>query len=366
MFWGRLAELNTPENLEWLDWKGTPNTGRRLDWSTKPMKVMPQLCMNSKGLLSAVAKRAALIGGEIAEGVKKLHAVQKDDLFLGVIAGWETRIGRDFDTGNISRLSRALERRIQRRQSAGRHRRCPRRDCAGLRGLLGSITDRRRCSQGQGLFAYRLYVGDDVQDFPPSSIRPWVAAPYLQVIEFTPPAVAYCDSCIPGVSTYPQPGHLDQWQAEREKHGNPPWASCEGTAIDPGEAERSGNGMNMERYLGNLFNHGAVLVNVFGWGVGNKDNPFRKIAEGDTALAAYRKFLRGDKLEEAAIPIPALPPAGLREKVRKVQAMLPGWIKKNGPAKVKDDVEKLGRCLKENLFEQAAEAADAILKTIGD
>ena len=51
-----------------------------------------------------------------------------------------------------------------------------------------------------------------------------------------------------------------------------------------------GNGMNMEGCLGNLFNHGAVLVNVFGWGVGDRDNPFRKIAERDDALAAYRKF----------------------------------------------------------------------------
>ena len=40
------------------------------------------------------------------------------------------------------------------------------------------------------------------------------------------------DSCIPGLSTYPQTGHLEQWRAELEKHGNPPWASCEGTALD--------------------------------------------------------------------------------------------------------------------------------------
>ena len=106
-------------------------------------------------------------------------------------------------------------------------------------------------------------------------------SPYVQAIHFTPPEVAFCDSAIPGLSTYPQPGHLEQWQAEREKHGNPPWASCEGTAIDPGEAERSGHGMNMESYLGNLFNHGAVLVNIFGWGVGDRGNPFRKIAEGE-------------------------------------------------------------------------------------
>jgi len=64
MFWGRLKELNTPDNVEWLDWNRTPNTGRRLDWSAKPTKVMPQLCFNSKAVKEAVTKRAALIGEE--------------------------------------------------------------------------------------------------------------------------------------------------------------------------------------------------------------------------------------------------------------------------------------------------------------
>ena len=58
----------------------------------------------------------------------------------------------------------------------------------------------------------------------------------------------------------------------------------------------------MEGYLGSLFNHGAVLVNVFGWGLGDESNPFRKIAEGSDALAAYRKFLDGEKLGEAQVP----------------------------------------------------------------
>jgi hypothetical protein len=122
--------------------------------------------------------------------------------------------------------------------------------------------------------------------------------------------------------------------------------------------------MNMEHYLGNLFNHGAVMVNVFGWGVGDKDNPFRKTAESDNAIAAYRKFLRGGKLDEAPIPIPAVPPVDLAEKIHRVQAKLPGWIEKNGPAQVKANVERLDKLLKEKRFEEAAQAADAILRTI--
>ncbi len=364
MFWGRLKELNAPENLEWLDWKGTPNTGRRLDWSTKPLKIMPQLCLNSQDLRMAVSKRAALIGGEIALGVSRLHAVPRDELFLGVIAGWETQIGRDFDTGKYlgyhaltnagySATSAPADIDVARTKVIE--------EFAGFwaHSLVGAGVPKGK------VYSHIAYMSETMYQVSRHLNPDMVTAPYLQVINFTPPVAAFCDSAIPGLSTYPQPGHLDQWQVELEKHGNPPWASCEGTAIDPSEAERSGHGMNMERYLGNLFNHGAVLVNVFGWGVGDTGNPFRKIAESDEALASYRKYLRGEKLYEAPIPVPVVPPVGFREKIQKVQATLPGWIARNGPAQVKDNVEKLQRLLTEKRFEEAAKIADAILKTIG-
>jgi hypothetical protein len=39
-----------------------------------------------------------VIGPAIAEGVSKLRAVGEQALFAGVIVGWETGIGQDFDT----------------------------------------------------------------------------------------------------------------------------------------------------------------------------------------------------------------------------------------------------------------------------
>jgi hypothetical protein len=83
----------------------------------------------------------------------------------------------------------------------------------------------------------------------------------------------------------------------------------------------------MEGYLGTLFNHGAVLVNVFGWGEGDESNPFRKIAEGSDALAAYRKFLDAAKLGEAQFPIfYRRCRQNIRVKIQKVQAALPVWV----------------------------------------
>ena len=57
----------------------------------------------------------------------------------------------------------------------------------------------------------------------------------------------------------------------------------------------------METYLARMFNHNAALVNIFAWGVGgeaNKQDPLRATTEGADALAAYRKFLRGEPLVE--------------------------------------------------------------------
>jgi len=71
----------------------------------------------------------------------------------------------------------------------------------------------------------------------------------------------------PGFSTYPRIGVFDQIQEERSLHGEPAWASSEGTnLLPPGPAGNSG--ITMETYLARSFNHGATLVNVYSWGIG--------------------------------------------------------------------------------------------------
>ena len=365
MFWGRLKELNAVDNIEWLDWSRTPNTGRRLDWSSTPTKIMPQLCINSKAVKRAVARRAALIGEEVAKGIKKLAAAGKENLFLGVIAGWETQIGRDFDTGkylgycaltNAGFSAQKLPLDMDKARSDIIQ------DFAGCwaRSLVKSGVPEGK------VYSHIAYMSEAMYKIASRANPSVITGPYLQMINWTPPATAFCDACLPGFSTYPQLGHLEQWGEELKKHGNLPWASSEGTAIDPSEAERSGKGMGMEGYLGNLFNHGAVLVNIFGWRVGDSNNPFSKVAENDDALAAYRMFLSGEKLDEAPMPAPQLPPADLPDKVHKIQEVLPSWIQSNGPSRVKPLMENLDSALKEQRFEDAAKTADEILKVVSD
>jgi hypothetical protein len=116
------------------------------------------------------------------------------------------------------------------------------------------------------------------------------------------PSVAFVASSRPGFSTYPGVGQFDQIQEERALHGMPAWASAEGANSLGGAPGDSG--MSMETYLARCFNHGATLVDVFGWGIGGTfvtNNPYRLATEDPDALVAYRKFLNGQILVEGEV-----------------------------------------------------------------
>src|SRR5207302_2249873 len=94
----------------------------------------------------------------------------------------------------------------------------------------------------------------------------------------------------PGFTTYLSADEFTGLYDELRAGGITRWASSEGTA------------KTMEPYLGKIFNHGGVLANLFGWGLGpdSPENQFRYATEGPTAIAAYRKFLGGGQLSEAS------------------------------------------------------------------
>ncbi len=129
--------------------------------------------------------------------------------------------------------------------------------------------------------------------------------------------------------------------------------------------------MNMETYLAKVFNHGGTLVNIFSWGIGGeamKNMSFRVVTEGEEALKAYRKFLKGEPLVEAKVEaltlLERLPP-----KIHKIQKELPAWIQKSGDKEKAAQATALMRKLDERLkakdFEAVEKTADSILKVIG-
>jgi hypothetical protein len=353
MFWGRLSDLNTVENIEWLDWNKTPNTGRRLDWSATPTKIMPQLCVNSPAVVAAVKARATLIGEEVTRGVALLKAAGKEDLFMGIGAGWETMIGNDFDTGKHVGYCALTNKGYSATHPP-----------ADVDQAIVDVT-----KEFIDLWTASLAEAGvpDTKIYSHIALMPQIAdkanvGSYLQSIHFTPPSIAYGAHRYAGFSTYPGSARPQQIEAECAAHGNQPWASLEGTALDPGQAGAGATGDSMEMYLGNLFNHGAVIVNVFGWGVGEKSNPFRQTAEKESSIAAYRKFLSGEVLAEGAVSS-----GGLPDKIGKIQTNIPSWVKEH-PAQqeaLTKEMQTLERYIKTGDITGANKVADSILQMMG-
>ncbi len=369
MFWARRKDLwSDPNNVEALDWDGTPSTGRRLDWQTgagaQPDAAPPQMCFNSKVIRQEVRKRSTLIGKAIRAGLNQLQERNRPELFAGVIAGSETMLGQDFKTGRY----------------------------LGYRAMINRGFDREHPPENLDLEREKI-----VQEFidhwttglaeagvPPQKIYSHVAflsqrvfkqgenkkSTYSQHNHFAPPWVAFGKDHRPGFSTYPQPGLFDDIYQELARHKQVGWASCEGTNLQLGSGPGQ-SGMNMETYLAKMFNHGATLVNIFSWGIGgeaNKNMSFRVVTEGEEALRAYRKFLSGKPLIEAKTEaltlLERLPP-----KIHRIQRELPAWIQKavNKPkaAEAMALMQQLERHLKAKDFDNVEKTADSILKMIG-
>ena len=194
-------------------------------------------------------------------------------------------------------------------------------------------------------------------------------ATYSQHNNFAIPSVAFGKHHRPGFSTYPAPGRFDDIYEELARHKQVGWASCEGTNLQLGSGPGQ-SGMTMETYLAKMFNHGATLVNIFSWGIGgeaNKNMSFRVVTEGEEALRAYRKFLKGESLIEGKIEMTLL--ERLPPKIQRIQKELPAWIQKAGnPEKAAEAtalMQKLQEHLKAKNFEEVEKTADSILKMMG-
>ncbi len=295
MFWSKRTDLlGDPADVEWTDFSATPSTALRLDWASAP----PRMVYNAPKIQAEVTRRARdVIGAEIAAQLAILKAQGKESLFAGVITGWESHMGQDAVT-----MSPVGFHALKNRGFGPGH--GPADEGAEVASIVAEFIGRWTNGLAQaGIAPTRIYThvafltkAKFAQLSAAGSVPPNL--PYQLLVNRAPstqqPSVAFAPNARPGFSTYPEPGVIDQILEERELHGDPGWASSEGTnLIPPGPAGNSK--MTMETYLARAFNHGATLVTVQSWGIGGPaladTNPFRIVTQGPEALAAYRKFL---------------------------------------------------------------------------
>jgi hypothetical protein len=355
MNWGQRKDLlSNPDNIETADWKQIPNTGRRADWGPKPTKFPPQMCFNSPEIQAAVKNRAALIGAEIKKEVEALKASGKEHLFAGVIAGWETMIGRDFDTDRFLGY-RALSHRGFSESNPPKDPDVER--IAVVKEFIELWANSLHTAgiPGEKIYCHIAFTpqGLDHKEKNETTSR------------FSPPDVAFGAVYRPGFSTYPEAKTFKAIYAALAQHGSPVWISGEGVNVSPtgmpGEA-------TMETYLGRMFNHGAVLTNIFSWGIGGeamRNNFFRQATENSEALAAYGKFLRGEALVESAAT--GFSAEAFQDKMHRIQRELPGWVQKSGKqAQAMPLTTKISALIKDRKFQEADKVADEILSLMTD
>ncbi|MEO8609157.1 MAG: hypothetical protein ABI690_14805 [Chloroflexota bacterium] len=356
MFWaGRTDLLADPANIEWLDWAGTLNTGRRLDWGAEPARIAPQMCLNSPAIQAAVRHLGTdVIGSAVRDGIATLEAQGKPELFAGVIAGWETQIGRDFETDQYLGYCALTHRGF-----SAEH---PPQDIDSERDQIvqefielwtGSLAE-------GGVDPAKIYSHTALTSTQSYKNRQDAALSYSQINQFAPPSVAFGEHYHPGFSTYPQPGLMEQLDDELAQHNNPAWASSEGANIILPLMASPGS---METYLAKLFNHGAALVNIFGWGIGSAadENPFRAAAEAPDSISAYQKFLNGGALVEGDFVFPDLP-----SKIQLIQTQLPLWLQQNPDrqSEIESLLHQLDESIKAGQYQQATKLAEDILAII--
>ncbi len=359
MFWrGRRDLVEDPRNVERADWNGRPSTERRLDWGPVPARLAPQMCLNSPVIEAEVRRRGRdVIGAAIARGLARLRAAGREDLFAGVIVGWETHIGRDFADPQAPLGFCALTNRGLRPGASTEAM-----DQARIEAVQHFVTLWSQAVADAGVPQTRIYA--HIAFTPQRYFEERQAgATYAQFTNFATVETAFGPARRAGFSTYPTPGLMDDIREAAQARGGAPWASAEGANVNLAGAVLArgdvGPGMSMETYLARHFNHGAALVNIFGWGLGEADNPFRRAAEQDEAIAAYRKFLRGDTLVEGPPTIIERLPA----KMRRIQAEMPGWIAghRDRQARAQPHFDALTAALEANDLPRAEREADALL-----
>ena len=355
MSWGTRTDLLAhPDNIETADWRQIPNSGRRLDWGRTPTKFPPQMCYNAPAIVAAARARAGQIGAEIRRELATLKAAGKEHLFAAVIAGSETQIGRDFDTGRPLGF-RALAHRGFSAQKPPKDIDAERASVVKEWMELWADALRTAGTPREKIFCHIAFTDQGLRQAD-------ARESYADKIGFALPEVAFSGAYGPGFSTYPEGRTFQAIDAIVAQHGGPGWISAEGTNVSP-------TGMpgepTMETYLAKMFQHGAILVNVFSWGIGGeaqRGNFFRRATENTEALSAYAKFLRGETLVEIATGFSA---AAFQDKMHRIQSELPAWVQRSGQqARVMPLTQKLNVLVKERKFEEADRLADELLALI--
>lgn len=345
MFWmNQKALWQNAQNVEWSDWAGSPIQQRIIGWAPS-VKLAPPMCYTSPAIRLQVGRIARdVIGKEIKAGIDTLRSYKKEHLFGGVIAGWETRLEDDRPPP----------------KSIGY--------CAlSHRGFSASNPPQDVDAELEKIVHdWARFWAKSLHEADIPTKRIYTHFPVTTTRVHAAPWAAFNDYSRPGFSVYGFTQNFSTIYQALATNGQVPWGNVEGTNINissftVGRPMRSV--LPWEAYLGGSFQHGAALVNIFGWQ--DEHGVFGKAARSDEAIAAYKKFLRGEQLadlrvseEEKFTPSRA---EVLAAKVEMIHKELPRWLQTRGR---RPEVERLAKQLEHYMKEEKSADAETVADQI--
>jgi hypothetical protein len=342
MFWRRRPDLwKDPRNIEWSDWKGTPFPYRYVDWIAG-FKLAPQMCYASPTLRIEVGRIAReVIGAEIKRGLDALKTTGKEQLFAGVMAGWETHLA-DFSKYGSKENIEEMRQDGAPRVRIGYH-------ALSYLGFSEKNPPKDLKRELDGV------VGDWAEFWAKELHLASISTNRIYSHFAFPDGKAFNRYSRPGFSVYNRSSLEGVLQALHDRQ-KPPWALAEGTNLD-----ETFEGFLWEAYLARIFNHGGALANIFAWHE-KEQSPYGRATTSKSALAAYKKFLEGETLSEE-IRESDLSPA--QRKARLILTRLPSYVQRGGnPGKVALLVQQLRQLASTGQSAQAEKIADEILALI--
>lgn len=356
---------NNKDNVEWMDWKGTPHPARYLNWGV-PVKLPPHMCYTSPKVRAEVKR---LVQQVIAPTVKTeweaLKQSGKAHLFSGIIVTSEPSLD---NYTNIDRIDEKIA-RLMNKDKAPKTR-------LGYCALnhLGYSESKPPKDMERALAEINrdwaeLWAGEFVAAGIPSRyLYTHVAAATGMVGEpgseltNAPLWIAFNKYARPGFTTYPV-GKLaagfDDIYAEVARNGNSPWGGVEATLLNPA--------ISWKEYLSRHFDHGAAMVNILGFyegaeiaALGKKDGP-----RGESALGAFRAFLTNQSLADGPSASGESQKSRIQKKIQSLQSRINGWVQRGGnPGKIQPIVQEFERLLKVGNVDEAETKLDEALRIL--
>jgi hypothetical protein len=288
---------------EWKDWKGTIADGDPWD---NIGTLMPSMCYECEGVKQMVDQKAKdVIGPAIVAGVERLKAAGKEDLFGGLIMGWEAGSAGTYYYHSLS-----------------------------LKGISSkNSTEEINKAQQQILHDYLERWAKDLADagVPKDRIYNHITGVSQWHSDNDQDSVyseAFNAYSRAGFSIYMNSAAHEfdpVWNQANKQHA--PWAEAEGTNTTIlGQPSL----INWETYLGRIFNHGGVVANIFAGFMPHKFAGYTASTESPEAIAAYKKFLEGQTLVESGPKgCDAIAATTLPSKIQKAQCEAQAWAPKH-------------------------------------